>query len=58
MNSSISDMEGLPTSKVASSRMRALGFLLLLTLLLPLSAAGAANDPYPSRPVRLILELP
>jgi tripartite-type tricarboxylate transporter receptor subunit TctC len=55
MNSNIRNMEGLPKSKAASLRMRALGFLLLLAVLLSLSAAGAASDPYPSRPVRLII---
>ena len=44
-----------PMPKMQSLLMRSLGLLLALAIVLPLSAAIAAADSYPSKPVRLIV---
>lgn len=55
MNFNVWKTKDAPTPSVMSLLMRALGVLLVLAIALPLSAAVAASDSYPSKPVRLII---
>ncbi len=48
----------MPMRNIKLQLVRSLGILLALSILLPLSAAAATADSYPSKPVRLVIPFP